>query len=74
MDAALIVAVVTAVGTQLVAVIKALKSQRDLVSAIGPQNGLGTVQDALHTINSKLDAQSGAIADLGQRVTALETR
>lgn len=65
-DPVVLTALVTAVGTQLVAVVKAVRCQKQTADAIGSPNGLGTVHQALQTINGKLDS-------MDSRLTALES-
>jgi hypothetical protein len=67
MDPVILTALVTAVGSQLVAVIKAARCQKETSASIGTPNGLGSVHDALRTIDGKLDG-------LTERVTVLEGR
>lgn len=65
-DPVVITAIITAIGTQLVAVVKAFRCQKATAASVGSPNGLGTVHEALKTINGKLDG-------LSSRVAALET-
>lgn len=74
MDPIVLTALVTALGTQVVAVIRAAKGQRALADSVGEQNGLGTVHQALHVISAKLDTQAEKLDGLDRRVSVLEVK
>lgn len=74
MDPLTLTALITAIGTQAVAVIRAAQGQRALRNSIGEQNGMGTVHEALHTIDTKLDAQAASLTAMEDRVSKIELK